>query len=203
MSRILICDRCKCEIIEDGDFFKIDIIAAAPKALAGFSTKEKTKMKPMDFCKSCTKEIITYINMPAAESEKVKKTTAKRNIDWNEIQEMRNKGVPTKEISEKTGLSKTYINSNTKAPKTEQIIDYGKAQALRNAGWTITRIAEELGCTKKEINENTVKQEKKRRVYANEWAQHEPDLDPRARYLMGETKGEPKGEPKTEAAGQD
>ena len=198
MSRILICDKCKCEIIEDGTYFKIDIVASAPPALKGFSIEERARMKPMDLCKRCTKEIIAYINTPATEPEKQKTTAKKRNVDWNEIQEMRNQGVPTKEISEKTGLSKAYINSNTKAPKTDQVTDYGKAQALRNAGWTITRIAEELGCTKKEINENTIRPEKKRRVYANEWAQHEPDLDPRARYLMGETKEEP-----TEAAGQD
>ena len=200
MSRILICDKCKCEIIEDGTYFKIDIVASAPPALKGFSIEERARMKPMDLCRDCTKEIIACIlkKSEPAEKPKPKKATSKKIVDWNEIQEMRNQGIPTAEISEKTGLSRAYINSNTKAPKTDKSIDYGKAQALRDAGWTITQIASELGCTKQEIHKNTVKPENKRRVYANEWAQNEPDLDPRARYLMGETKEEP-----TEAAGQD
>lgn len=101
-----------------------------------------------DLCDNCLKEIHECITGP-----KTKQETFEQILD--------------------------SADAGKKAEKKKQApkFDVGKAQALRNAHKPITWIAQEMGVSEPTIRKYTVPAPPKK-DRPNEWAEHEPDLDP-------------------------
>lgn len=96
------------------------------------------------------------------------------NIDWADVQRLKESGVPMTELAEMYGVHKDTIRYNTTAVDIQEA-DWGKAQALRDAGWSVGAIAKELRTTKDAVHRNTHQPVPKKR-YENEWNQDEPPI---------------------------
>ena len=150
------------------------IIYICDKCKKEMGPTEFIRYGDVDLCLECSEHAMDLIRTWINEQE--------AKPDQEEIPE----SVPEPETAPESKKEEKKVKKAS-VKKNKKEIDAGAAQALRDNGWTITRIAKELGCTKTEVNAITHKPPKKRR-FANEWAEHEPDLKTDIRIELGEIK---------------
>lgn len=159
--RIIKCDRCGAEIPVDQE--TTGYVALNLRQLETDDLIENNPFEHWDLCDECMKAIHAFITDQKAKPEPKKFEEVLESIDAGKKPK---KAKPQKKI----GPHKW---------------DKDKAQALRDAGWKLTDIAAECGVHESTVRAHTIAPEPKK-VYENEWAQHEPDLAVATRSMMGE-----------------
>lgn len=159
--RIIRCDRCGREISLTEDV-KIGYIDVTWRDLERDDIDDSNPFETWDFCEECVEKIKAFVR-----KEEKPVLMAKRE-KAEEILESIDAGKKSRE--KKFGPHDW---------------DKGKAQVLRNAYWPLEKIAAELNVAVSTIRRNTTPPPP-RKTYPNEWAEHEPDLAPATREMMGE-----------------
>lgn len=95
------------------------------------------------------------------------------DIDWEEVQMLRDAGARLVDLAKKYGVSAYKIGYHTEQLKMLDKVDWGTAQALRDAGWTLTEIGNYIDVEPHDVEEHT-KPAKPKRVYENEWNANNP-----------------------------
>ena len=161
--RIIKCDRCGAEIPVDQE--TTGYVALNLRRLEMDDLVEHNPFEDWDFCYECMKKIHAFVMGQPEDPQEPKRFEAVLD------------SVDAGKKPKKTPLKRKKAGPHK--------WDKDKAQALRDAGWKLTDIAAECGVHESTVRAHTIAPEPKK-VYENEWAQHEPDLAVATRSMMGE-----------------
>ena len=161
--RIIKCDRCGAEIPVDQE--TTGYVALNLRRLEMDDLVEHNPFEDWDFCDECMKKIHAFVMGQPEDPQEPKRFEAVLD------------SVDAGKKPKKTPLKRKKAGPHK--------WDKDKAQALRDAGWKLTDIAAECGVHESTVRAHTIAPEPKK-VYENEWAQHEPDLAVATRSMMGE-----------------
>ncbi|MBR2999789.1 MAG: helix-turn-helix domain-containing protein [Oscillospiraceae bacterium] len=158
--RIIKCDRCGAELPPE-HYENTGHVSLIWRSIYNYEAVSANPYEFWDLCEECMADINECIRMKKARPG-------------------------AEEIPEKFDEVLKSVDAGKKKKKAgPHKWDKGKAQALRDAGWKIKDIAAELGVHESTVRAHTIAPEPKK-VYENEWAQHEPDLAVATRSMMGE-----------------
>ena len=96
-------------------------------------------------------------------------------IDWDEVQRLKEQGFSMGELAIMYGVCKDTIRNYTNPIPKPEGIEWSTAQALRDANWSISKIADYLRTDEEKVLEHT-HEPKPRKRYENEWNVNEPTI---------------------------